>query len=148
MKHLYFSAALLLVSPALCADSGDQGGFQFSAEALFISQRLAFRLGQSDWFVGGEFNYTDLTINFDQRNEMHQLDELSFDSTNTSLGAVLVYDSLNNTFTPVAAFRVRHFIHARMKASARSSCSAGNVCGYCDAPAPTTGNFTKTSLTA
>jgi hypothetical protein len=81
-------------------DSGDQGGFEFNAEALFISQRIAFRLGQSDWFLGGEFNYTDMTVSFDQRNQMPELNELSFDSTNASLGAVVVYDSLNNTFTP------------------------------------------------
>ena len=81
-------------------DSGDQGGFEFNADAVFVSQRIAFRLGQSDWFLGGEFNYTDMTVNFDQKNEKPELETLSFDSTNASLGAVVVYDSLNNTFTP------------------------------------------------
>ncbi len=81
-------------------DSGDQGGFEFNADAAFISQRLAFRLGSSDWLLGGEFNYTDSTMKFDQRNEKPELEALSFDSTNASLGMVVVYDSLDNPFTP------------------------------------------------
>ncbi len=81
-------------------DSGDQGGFEFNADAAFTSQRLAFRLGSSDWLLGGEFNYTNSTMKFDQRNEMPELEALSFDSTNASLGMVVVYDSLNNPFTP------------------------------------------------
>jgi len=81
-------------------DSGDKGGFEFSAEAVFINQQVTFRLGQSDWFLGGELNYNDATINFDQRNEKPELKTLSIDSTNVSLGAVLIYDSLSNPFTP------------------------------------------------
>jgi hypothetical protein len=81
-------------------DTSNDNDFEFNAQALFVSQRIAFRLGQSDWFAGGEFNYTDMTTKFDDRNSSPELEELSFDSVNASLGAVLLYDSLNNTFTP------------------------------------------------
>lgn len=81
-------------------DTSDNSGFEFNAEAMFISQRLAFRLSESDWFLGGEFNYTDMTTRFEDRNQAPDLEALSFDSTNASLGAVLIYDSLNSTFTP------------------------------------------------
>ena len=79
--------------------------FKFNAEAMFISQRIAFRLGQSDWFAGGEFNYTDMITRFERRGEIPKLEELSFDSTNASLGAVLLYDSLDSTFTPSSGIR-------------------------------------------
>jgi hypothetical protein len=81
-------------------DTSSDNGFHFGAEAIFTSQRISFRLGQSDWFVGGEFNYTDMTTRFDQRNEDPALGELSFDATSGSLGPVVIYDSLNNTYTP------------------------------------------------
>ena len=78
----------------------DLGKNEFSAEALFISQQLAFRLGNSDWFLGGEFDYNDSTIKFDDRSQNPQLETLSVDSADVSLGAVLIYDSLSNPFTP------------------------------------------------
>ena len=81
-------------------DSGDQGGFELNAEAVFISQQLTFRLGASDWLLGGEFLFADSTIKFDQRNEKPELEELSIDNTNAALGVVLIYDSLDNPYTP------------------------------------------------
>jgi hypothetical protein len=86
------------------AVEGSDNGSHFGVQGFFISQRIAFRLGQSDWFAGAEYNYTDVSTRFDNANLIPELGELSFDSTNASLGAVLIYDSLNNTFTPSSGF--------------------------------------------
>ncbi|MEH6549632.1 MAG: hypothetical protein V7711_09185 [Pseudomonadales bacterium] len=75
-------------------------GFKFNSEALFISQRVAFRLGATDWFAGAEYTYTDMTTKFDLGFDIPELDDLSFDSTNASVAALLLYDSLNNGYTP------------------------------------------------
>jgi hypothetical protein len=75
-------------------------GFKFSAQGTFISQELGFRVGKSDWFLGGEFQYTDMETEFDTGIDFPGLEKFDFEATNVALGLVAVYDSLNNSYTP------------------------------------------------
>ncbi len=78
----------------------NRNGLRFNADALFISQDLAFRLSDSNWFLGGDFQYTDMETKFDTDTDFPGLDSVSFDSKNVAVDAVAVYDSLSNNFTP------------------------------------------------
>ncbi|MCX2980252.1 glyceraldehyde-3-phosphate dehydrogenase [Halieaceae bacterium IMCC14734] len=78
----------------------NSGGFGFNAKALFVSQQLAFRLGRSNWFVGGELQYTDMETKFKTGIDIPGLDTFDFDSTNVALGVLAFYDSLSNPYTP------------------------------------------------
>ena len=75
-------------------------GFKFNAKALFISQQLAFRVGRSDWFVGGELQYNDMETEFQTGIDVPGLEMLDFEATNIALGLLAFYDSLSNPYTP------------------------------------------------
>ena len=78
----------------------NSNGFKFNANALFISQQLAFRLGDSDWFAGGEYIYSDVDTEFDTGIDFPGLEKLEVSSKNAAAGALLIYDSLSNPYTP------------------------------------------------
>jgi hypothetical protein len=80
-------------------------GFQFNTDALFISQQLAFRLGESDWFVGAEYLYTDVDIEFKTGIDIPGLDSGTFNSKNAAAGALLIYDSLSNNYSPASGIQ-------------------------------------------
>ena len=84
---------------------GDQP-IAFNIDGGFLLQQVKFRLGKSNFFVGGKW------IFFDSTSYLKGLDEIlppewpdlglfdGFDSTNSGLGALAAYDSRDNVFTP------------------------------------------------
>jgi hypothetical protein len=86
-------------------DAENSDGFKFNAEALFISQQVAFRMGKSDWFVGGEFLYTDMDSEFETGIDIPGLDKGTFESKNAALGLIAIYDSLSNGYTPTSGIQ-------------------------------------------
>ena len=75
-------------------------GQRFNAEALFISQPLSIRVGTSKFFLGAEWEYVDMETTFDLGTGIPEIDELTFDTKLSGLGAFLEYDGLDNSFTP------------------------------------------------
>ena len=74
--------------------------FAYSMDALFLLQDLKFRLGQSNFFLGGRFSYLDVDALFESSDSIPGVDPEAGESTNVSLGAVLHYDTRDNQFTP------------------------------------------------
>jgi len=72
--------------------------FEFNGEGFLSSQPLAFRIGKSDFFIGGNWDYSKITTKFDKN--IPELEFLNFESTESALGLFLQYDSRNTIFTP------------------------------------------------
>jgi len=72
--------------------------FEFNGEGFLSSLPLAFRLGGSNFFLGGNWNYSQVQTKFDKNNPI--LEPLNFKSTQSALGVFLQYDTRNTTFTP------------------------------------------------
>jgi len=82
-------------------------GLDFNGEGVFILQNLKWRLGQSDWWVGGEWQYAavDIEIKDDVPSTNFQPDELDF--KNSAIGAIVEFDNRDTTFTPSSGARFR-----------------------------------------
>jgi hypothetical protein len=75
-------------------------GFGLNAEAAILWQMLAFRLGDSNWFAGGAYRFMNTQTSFDFDGEIPGVEDDALDSNNAAIAVVLVYDSLDNSFTP------------------------------------------------
>jgi hypothetical protein len=78
----------------------------FNIDGGFLLQQIKFRLGKSNFFVGGKWIFFDSTARIDGLDEILPpewpgaglLD--GFESTNSGLGVVGYYDGRDNVFTP------------------------------------------------
>ena len=82
-------------------------GLQFNSEGAVLTQSLKARLGDSDWWVGGDWQLAHLNIEFDIGNTRVPLDPIELDFTNSGLGATVEYDSRDNSITPNKGIRFR-----------------------------------------
>ncbi|KFA98413.1 glyceraldehyde-3-phosphate dehydrogenase [Vibrio sp. ER1A] len=65
-----------------------------SLKGLYFFQEIDFRLGESNFFLGGAYSYMSSTSTFDQ------LSELALNSRDGRVGIRAMYDSRNNQFSP------------------------------------------------
>jgi len=78
---------------------GDQSvPFEFNAEGFLSSLPIAFRLGGSNFFLGGNWDYSEVETKFDKSFPI--LEPLNFKSSQSALGIFMRYDSRNTIFTP------------------------------------------------
>ena len=74
-------------------------GFNF--DGVFTANTARWRIGDSNWLVGGRYNYSDLKVRFTGIGDIPiDLPQASFNARLSGLGAVLDYDSLDNSLTP------------------------------------------------
>ena len=104
-EALVGGADLNLKFYGLGSGSENSDGFKFNTDALFISQQVAFRLGESDWFAGAEYLYSDVDIEFKTGIDIPGLDSGTFDSKNAAAGLLVIYDSLSNSYTPASGIQ-------------------------------------------
>jgi hypothetical protein len=81
-------------------DEPNSNGLSFNAEAYIFNQVLAFRLGESNWFAGGAYRFMSTDSRFDLGEDIPGVDNDALESDNAAVAAVLIYDSLDNQFTP------------------------------------------------
>jgi len=78
----------------------------FNIDGGFLLQQIKFRLGKSNFFVGGKWIFFDSTTYFEGLDEIIPPDWPDFglldgfESTNSGLGVVGYYDGRDNVFTP------------------------------------------------
>ncbi|MDH3813159.1 MAG: glyceraldehyde-3-phosphate dehydrogenase [Acidobacteriota bacterium] len=78
----------------------------FNIDGGFMLQQIKFRLGKSNFFVGGKWIYFDSTATIDGLDEIlpPEWPDLGlldgFESTNSGLGVVGYFDGRDNVFTP------------------------------------------------
>ena len=75
--------------------------FDFAIDGYLVYQDLKFRLKSSRWFLGGSLQYLDAKADFGvEIGELPPVDFGGLDSTNAALGAELMFEGLDNAFTP------------------------------------------------
>lgn len=75
--------------------------FDFKIDGGVLYQDLRFRLGSSDWFLGGSYVYLDANASFEVETEVPGVDPASLDSLNAGLAGLVYYDSRDNLYTPL-----------------------------------------------
>ncbi|MGB5427337.1 MAG: BamA/TamA family outer membrane protein, partial [Gammaproteobacteria bacterium] len=79
----------------------ESNGLDFNGDGWFLLQEAKFRLHDSDWFVGGRFEYTSIDISFDNGRDPPGVDEDNLNRTETiGMGPIVSYDSRDNLFSP------------------------------------------------
>jgi hypothetical protein len=80
------------------------GGIGFNAKGFFTDHEIPFRLGDSNWFVGGEFRYLTTDVSLDLNTGIPELDDLNSDDTISGVGTIAKFDSLDSIFSPSRGF--------------------------------------------
>ena len=75
-------------------------GLKFTGDALFLQQPLSLRLGASDFFLGGEYEYSQVETSFDLGTGIPEIDDVTLDATLSSLRVFINYENLDTPFTP------------------------------------------------
>jgi hypothetical protein len=75
-------------------------GLNFTGEALFVQQPISFRMGGSNFFLGGEWEFMAMETQFDLGTGIPEIDDLTIDAQLSGLKVFLNYETLDNTFTP------------------------------------------------
>ena len=81
-------------------DEGLGRGLEFNGEGLFIDQNIRFRLGESDWFLGPQYQFLDIKNKFDLGLDIPGLELPEFDVQTSGLGLIAEFDTLDTNFTP------------------------------------------------
>lgn len=75
-------------------------GLNFTGQTLFIQQPISFRMGNSNFFLGAEWEYMDMETKFDLGTGIPEIDDLTLDIQLSALKVFLNYETLDNNFTP------------------------------------------------
>ena len=74
----------------------------FNAKGFFTDQKFEFRLGKSDWFLGGDWRYLQTDVSVNSGTILDDL--LSRDVTVSGLGLIGHYEKLNSRQSPTKGF--------------------------------------------
>ena len=78
-----------------------QDGIEFNGKGAFLDQPLSFRLGKSNFFLGGQYTLSTIETSTTLGDILPpEFPRLSFDATLSALGAFLRYDNRDTIFTP------------------------------------------------
>ncbi len=72
----------------------------FNLKAFGIIQEIIFRLGESNFFLGGSYGFARTTVKFDKIIDFPEIKAKERSFNVGGLGAVLYYDTRDNMFTP------------------------------------------------
>ena len=75
-------------------------GIGFNVEGQMLYQEMQFRLGESNWWLGGDYLYVDAKNRFDLGGGPIELPGPLSDFTQGALGAYVEFDGRNSIFTP------------------------------------------------
>ena len=79
----------------------ESDGMDFNGDGWYMLQEVNFRIRDSNWFIGGRFEYSAIDISFDDGLDPPGVADDNLDQTQTlGLGPILSYDSRDNTFSP------------------------------------------------
>ncbi|MCD6543712.1 MAG: BamA/TamA family outer membrane protein [Flavobacteriaceae bacterium] len=78
--------------------------FEFNMQAFMFLQQANFRIGNSDFFLGGKYQLSVINIPIFAGNEF--IDPIDLELRNSGVSLIAEYDNLNNTFSPTDGLRV------------------------------------------
>ena len=85
-------------------------GFGYNIDGSFILNNARYRLGQSDFWLGGRWQLLNSKVSFDDGSLPPGVKPDQLDATLSNLAATLYYDSRDNIFTPTQGVFARGLI--------------------------------------
>ncbi len=102
--HVRFTGVLGYADLNLTFYAGNQSdgfdGFDFEIQGTFIDQEVLFRIGESNWFLGGSYRYLNSDVAFLTGINVPGLDRLDFGATSSGVSLLANFDNRNNLFSP------------------------------------------------
>src|SRR4051812_29527064 len=86
-------------------DSLGGSSISYTNEVLFLYQKLTFKLGDSDFFIGPQYRLLATDASFAHDASASGIPSPDLESKTSGLGAVLAYDSLDQPFSATRGFR-------------------------------------------
>lgn len=79
---------------------------EYTIKSWYLFQRFEKRLGQTDFFLGAKYRYSDQTVIFDLGNIIPDVDPLELDSSSAGFGVLAAYENLDNAMDSNNGVRV------------------------------------------
>ena len=79
---------------------------EFGIKSAIILQQVKFRLGESDFFLGGRYTLGKTNIQFPKIFDFPEIDPLDFDITNSGVTLIGEYENYKNVFSPNQGMRI------------------------------------------
>ncbi len=76
-----------------------QNGVEFNNEGFLLSQELLARIGGSNWWIGGNYEFSQLDVSFDLSEIASILPVFEGEFDNSALGVAVEYDNRDSIFT-------------------------------------------------
>jgi hypothetical protein len=77
----------------------------YTNDVLFLYQRITFKLGESDFFIGPQYRFFTTDAEFDSDGPISGVTPSQLESQTSGLGVVLAYDSLDQPYSPTRGIR-------------------------------------------
>lgn len=79
---------------------------EFGIKSTFILQQVNFRLGESDFFIGGNYTFSKTNVQFPKILDFPEIDPLIMDFTNSGVSVIGEFENYKNVFSPNNGMRI------------------------------------------
>ncbi len=79
---------------------------EFGIKSTFILQQVKFRLGDSDFFLGGKYTFGKTNVQFPKIFDFPEIDPLVMDFTNSGVSVIGEFENYKNVFSPNNGMRI------------------------------------------
>jgi hypothetical protein len=80
---------------------------EFSIESYFFLQQALFRIGESNFMLGGNYYFGKTEVTAFEESKIPEVDPLDFDLINTGIGLIGEYETFNNVLSPTKGIRIQ-----------------------------------------
>ena len=79
---------------------------EFNINSFMFLQQVVFRMGKTDFFLGGKYQLAKTNVEFIKDAELPDIDPRDFELWNSGLSIITEYENLNNIFSPTKGMRI------------------------------------------
>ena len=79
---------------------------EFGIKSIIILQQAKFRLGETNFFLGGRYTFGKTNVQFPKIFDFPEIDPLDFDITNSGLTLIGEFENYKNVFSPNQGMRI------------------------------------------
>lgn len=79
---------------------------KFSLKAFILLQQATFRIGKSNFFLGGKYLFTKTEVTLFEESIIPDVNPCDFDLISSGIGVISEYENFNNLLSPTKGFRV------------------------------------------
>jgi len=79
---------------------------EFGIKSTFILQQVNFRLGESDFFIGGNYTFSKTNVQFPKILDFPEIDPLNMDFINSGVSVIGEFENYKNVFSPNNGMRI------------------------------------------